>query len=815
MTDTADSPSTVQPAIPRQEIVLIVDDSLEMRYSHRRRLELYGYEVWEAATGAAGLQLARSGPDAVLLDAHLNDISGLEVCRRLRDDPLTRSVPIIQYSKLAHDTISRTAGLAAGADAYLVDAEPELVIATIDSVLRQRRSDSDMRLMIALSAALDLADTLTNRMSAVGELLVPARGSVCKINCDGVVVERIHPVPHDTGVSATLPLIARGRTIGVLSLDGISSRSPSLSAHPPPWLQSVADRVAISIDNSLLLGQAVRRAKRQEHLLAFATALADATSPVEVAAAVALRGADSTGAVYVNFAMANPNGHFDVFHDHSLDDEIAARWLVVERDAHVPLTDAARSGTPVLLASLEAISERYPPLLDDTVAAGLQSSASVPAKGLRGAVVGAVGFAWDKPMEFTDDLVAHLQMVASITAQAIERTEALVKERVIHHHIATIDSVLRSLTEAITVVDVASGVVDQFSSLADVEVVVVTDADGRVLARSSTSGDVGQLEPGHPALIAITRNAEWIVEASADGPGVLAAPLRSGEEIVGALAIRGNLDQSHLRLCRAVADLAANALVRARRHDHAHATAEVLQRSLLPTRLPDLDGYTLGAHYQPSSEAHRIGGDWYDVIPLDGTSVGLVIGDIAGHGIGSAASMGRLRSIVEACAAIIHTPDSLLDHVDRVFSASPGNMATLLYIVLDTATGEMIWRSAGHPPALIQAADGTSRFLLGGLRAPLGFGFATPTGSANGSEVLHPGETVILYTDGLIERRRESLDVGFERLRSHADDRQLDLRKLSTQLVDVVAGTQPQDDVAVVAIRRNDSKDPLHVATPG
>ncbi len=439
---------------------------------------------------------------------------------------------------------------------------------------------------------------------------------------------------------------------------------------------------------------------------------------------------------------------------------------------------------------------------------GPVSTASFPLRGINDVDGGAIGFAWDKTMAFTPDLVAHLETLVSTTEQALSRAEALETERSTRRQITIVDNVLRRLTDALTVADVACGVVDQLSALEGIDDVVVVDSTGRVLARSPADEEGGPLRPDHPALIALACGAEWAVDASQGTVAQLAGPLRAGTEIVGAFAMSGHGALSERRLCRSIADVAANALSRARLFDVAVMTAELLQRSLLPQQLPDLDGYAFGAHYQPASAAHQIGGDWYDIVQLDGDRVALVIGDVAGHGIASAGLMGRLRHIVEACAAIVHTPDSLLDHVERVLRSTPGNMATLLYLVLDTVTGEMIWRSAGHPPALLQAADGTSRHLVGGLRPPLGFGLTTPAGSAHGSELLYPGETIILYTDGLIERRTESLDIGLERLRAHVSGRHLDLSTLDAQIVEPVAGTQPPDDIAILAVRRNERQSP-------
>jgi anti-sigma regulatory factor (Ser/Thr protein kinase)/putative methionine-R-sulfoxide reductase with GAF domain len=259
-----------------------------------------------------------------------------------------------------------------------------------------------------------------------------------------------------------------------------------------------------------------------------------------------------------------------------------------------------------------------------------------------------------------------------------------------------------------------------------------------------------------------------------------------------------NADAALLQLAAAQA---APAIDRARLFDaldRERRSAVALQRSLLPDRIPDLVGIDAAIRYLPARD--EVGGDWYDVIDLPGAKVGLAIGDVAGHGLRAAALMGQLRTGLRAYALEGHPPGETLKRLDRLLQTIAGRgMATAAYAVLDPATGTLRYASAGHPPPVI-VRGGTEASLLGISTAP-------PLGTlpfATYSEVeimLEPGDTILLYTDGLIERRSEPLTDGLERLRvlasTPASADQL-CQRVTHELVPAGGG---DDDIAVVALR--------------
>jgi anti-sigma regulatory factor (Ser/Thr protein kinase)/putative methionine-R-sulfoxide reductase with GAF domain len=254
-------------------------------------------------------------------------------------------------------------------------------------------------------------------------------------------------------------------------------------------------------------------------------------------------------------------------------------------------------------------------------------------------------------------------------------------------------------------------------------------------------------------------------------------------------------------LLQLAAAQAAPAIDRARLFDaldREHRSAVALQRSLLPDRLPDLVGIDTAARYLPARD--EVGGDWYDVIDLPSGQVGLAIGDVAGHGLRAASLMGQLRAGLRAYALEGTSPGDTLKRLDRMLQTISGRgMATAAYVVVDPATGALRYASAGHPPPVI-VRGGRDAHLLGITAAP-------PLGSLPFSsfpeveDKLASNDTILLYTDGLIERRSESLTTGLERLRAvaamSASADQL-CQRIIEQLVPPGGG---DDDIAVVALR--------------
>src|SRR6185295_2881687 len=226
--------------------------------------------------------------------------------------------------------------------------------------------------------------------------------------------------------------------------------------------------------------------------------------------------------------------------------------------------------------------------------------------------------------------------------------------------------------------------------------------------------------------------------------------------------------------------------------------AEAVQQRLLPPEISDRSGLEGAARYLPAAGA-SLGGDWYDVFPLVGGRVAVAVGDVVGHGVEAAAVMAQLRTAVRAYAAEGHAPGDIVDRVNNLMlNLGPLAMTTMVFLVIDPATESLQLVNAGHPPALVVDPSGEAHFLWAKGGVPLG---ATAAAIYTAERFPFPtGATVLIYTDGLVERRGESIEVGLERLRGIAAGIH-DPETLCVTICERLVPEEPEDDVAFIATR--------------
>jgi signal transduction histidine kinase/serine phosphatase RsbU (regulator of sigma subunit)/anti-sigma regulatory factor (Ser/Thr protein kinase) len=263
----------------------------------------------------------------------------------------------------------------------------------------------------------------------------------------------------------------------------------------------------------------------------------------------------------------------------------------------------------------------------------------------------------------------------------------------------------------------------------------------------------------------------------------------SGAELLA--RVNANLEVTRLRDA-----LATGERDRAREMEDAALT---LQRSLLPRALPDVLGTELCGRYVPASESLEIGGDFYDATALGDGRLVITIGDVAGHGVLAAAVMGQVRQAVRAYAFEGHTPAGLMDRLDLLVSDSGLAMTTCLCGILDPGTGLLRFSNAGHPPPLVRRADGTVERVTSGLSHPLGVTMAHR--HAEAELELGLGEALLLYTDGLVERRGEVIDVGIDRLAERLAAGFTSAEETCERIVEELA-QDLADDAALLAVTR-------------
>ncbi len=363
----------------------------------------------------------------------------------------------------------------------------------------------------------------------------------------------------------------------------------------------------------------------------------------------------------------------------------------------------------------------------------------------------------------------------------------------------------------------------------DSAAMVLLDADpdgGAVLVRASESADVPVLrdpfEPEADGIVArVARSGEpLVVDDLSRAPGlgndlaaegmssVLAVPLLLEETVMGAL-VAGSLfnrtfTAADASLLQVAADRAALAIERARLFEREHRIATQLQRALLPDGLPSVPGLRLAARYLPGGAGTEVGGDWYDALALPGGRLVLVMGDVAGRGVTAAAMMGQLRSALRAYALEDVGPGEVLARLNR-FQLLMGidSMATAVLLELDPARGTARYANAGHPPPLVIGADGEPRYLDGARAAPLGA--LEEVRFEEAELVLDRGSTVVLYTDGLVERRGQSLDEGFARLRETLRVGELEPEALCEAILGSALGAATSDDDVTFVVANSPS----------
>jgi serine phosphatase RsbU (regulator of sigma subunit)/anti-sigma regulatory factor (Ser/Thr protein kinase) len=440
-------------------------------------------------------------------------------------------------------------------------------------------------------------------------------------------------------------------------------------------------------------------------------------------------------------------------------------------------------------------------------------------------------------------VLAELRRLEHYTDRELDRSD----ER-LRGSLAVTDRLLDSaerFSRAVTSADVGRVVVDAALSLTGLEracVIVVDDETGKAHAVASVGYDDESLQrlvlvdrdaalPGALALRTgrpvFSRTGQRLGDdypALAELPvhsgtaAIAALPLLAAAETVGVLALSGRqrhgFDETEREVLGALAAQAGQALQRALLYERQLRTAELLQRGLLPQRLPAVPGIAMAARYAPGAAGLRVGGDWYDAIRVPGDRLALVVGDVMGKGVHAATRMAQVRNAVRVLAAVDPDPAAVAAGLDLLAAElAEDQIVTLVYLLLDPATGEGSIARLGHLPPLLVPAQGAPRVLDVAGSPPMG----VPVPHREQARLrVEPGDVLVFFTDGLVEDRRTGLDVGLPALAATSRrlaDAGLDVERFADEVLELGAqdGTRP-DDVCVLVVRR----DPVDVASaPG
>jgi PAS domain S-box-containing protein len=453
------------------------------------------------------------------------------------------------------------------------------------------------------------------------------------------------------------------------------------------------------------------------------------------------------------------------------------------------------SGEPVWLETLEH-DERFL-RTEGATRAGLRSAVAMPVLAPSG-VIGVLEFVSRSPRRPEPALLDLLGTVGRQVGQYVGRWRAERRLRTVEER-AT--AVMQAALDCIVCMDERGAVVDFNPAAEETFGYRREDALGRELADLIIPPDlraahraalVRHLATGEPRIL--NRRLE-LTGMRADGS------LFPVELTVTRIAGADGTAPMFAGFVRDITERRRSREELTRLLEREHETARTLQLALLPSALPDIPGHELAVRYVPGTQGSVAGGDWYDAFALPDGRFGVVIGDIVGRGIPAAATMGRLRNALRAYAIDGAAPGDVLARVHRLsdaFEELP--FATLLYLVLDAATGEGRFAAAGHLPPLLVTPDAGAAYVP--LRPGPPLGAPAAGGWPEARLVLEPGSLLVLYTDGLVEEPERPLTQGLQELARAAERQAGGLEALTDGiLADVGAGRSRPDDIALLSLR--------------
>ena len=577
--------------------------------------------------------------------------------------------------------------------------------------------------------------------------------------------------------------------------------------------QEVAGRMsAVQDRDSARLERAVAEARREAAELGAALADAATVSSVGDQVSAVIRARLDAARVVIS-VLAADGRRLEPLAAGAAEAAVGQAELTIDSDAPGP--QAVRDRAPVYLGDLGAGSMAALPLLTEVGA------------------LGYLGVWWAGPREATAAEREYLRRMAETTSRALERARLRQAERREHARVETLADLTRLLASALTPEAIGEVVADCLGAAAggaDALCLGVISQDGRRLVRITTAGyaeQVRDLPMNVPAAetdaartgspVIIRTPAEY--EQRYPGPAILAPgsswlswPLWTGTAPVGAIGLMWRHPQQfepgQLAFVAAAADLVAQALVRARVYADEHAIATVLQRAIMPAAAAVIPGLEIGASYRQAGTTQQIGGDWYDALALPGQRAYLAVGDVVGHGLTAAEDMTQLRHAGRTLAIAGYQPARILEELARVTDwATSGKFATVATAIIEPDVSVVTYATAGHPPILIRRAktgtveipppaEGPALCLPGGQDLP------QYTQGQTGFDV---GDIMLMYTDGLIERRGEDLEEGIARVaeRLQAWQPSAPLGSLCDELI-ASLGAEPQlDDMCVLAVSRS------------
>jgi GAF domain-containing protein len=543
--------------------------------------------------------------------------------------------------------------------------------------------------------------------------------------------------------------------------------------------------------------------------------------------------AGAVGAAVSSLLLRNGD-ELEMVAGYNLRPGVSEAWNRSSIDDPNPAAEAARTGRPVLMDATPGWEERYPSLRGQ-VPAG-RSIVALPLSSAES--VGVLALTFDGNWLPGPRELDFLTTFAEACGQAVRRVRSTTVARDRAQQLAFLAEasaeLARSLDYRVTLGNVARLVVPGLADWCAVDVY----ENGRLttLAVAHVDPDkvawAWELQRRYPPHVDTERGAarvaqtgesqlvveitdEMLVEGARDEEhlrlsrelnlrSAIVVPLAARERALGAITlIRSDNPQPYGPADLAVAEdlgrRAGIAVENALLHEQARDTAIQLQRAVLPERLADIAGWEVAAHYEAGGTA-EVGGDFYDAVALPEGRLAACIGDVMGHGIPAAAAMAQIRASIRALVTVDPAPEVVLGNLQRMFvQFGLTRLVTLVYALIDPGDGRISVINAGHFAPMLVDADGEARWLTAPPRRLLG---AEPDLCVETSYPFAAGDTLVMFTDGLVERRTETIDSGLDRALGEA--RRLASADLTAALAAFVAqvrGVDGDDDVTALAVR--------------
>ncbi len=512
-------------------------------------------------------------------------------------------------------------------------------------------------------------------------------------------------------------------------------------------------------------------------------------------------------------------------------------WARFPVAAELPMSAAIREGYPLWMTTADDLTTRFPALGQAEVR--FEALAILPLAVGEGAF-GCVSLSFVESRDFDPEERAFLLAASQQAAYALNRAQMYEAERVAadrQRFLAEAGELLAGSLDPETALDQLAALsvrniadwcgIEMVDERGELHSVVVAHADeAKVeLARqlrerypvdpSSETGVPNVIRTGKTELYPEVPD-EMLAESAQNEEhlrhlrelGIRSAmivPLRARGRVFGAITfVASSLDRRYdtadVELAEDLARRAALAVDNAMLFHREHEAAVILQRSLLPDSVPTQhEGIEFDVRYRPAGPGIAVGGDWYDIVLLDDGSVALTIGDVAGRGLSAASVMGRIRPALRAYVLDGHGPAEALERLDRLMKESPTpHMVTLFHCHYNQASGSATYVRAGHPPALLRRADGEVAELGGPGTPPLGV--LEDVEYREHRVEIPPGSLLLMYTDGLIERRNTSLRHELDRLTGLMAEAPARAAECLDWLEENLGADAVPDDIAMVAM---------------